>query len=54
MEEKFEFTKEKLVKAFLLWDTEAVNNPSDFTEIEPSEDYAKNQAEDLISYLKIC
>ena len=53
MNEKFEFTKEELVEAFKLYNTDALDNPDNYGHIDKTEDCAMKQAEMLISFLPI-
>lgn len=52
MKKLLKFTKEELIAAFLLWDTDLIENPEKFNEIRASEQCAIDQTEALLKYLE--
>lgn len=52
MNRKLSFTKEELIAAFLLLDTDLIENPEKFNKIKASEQCAIDQTEALLKYLE--
>lgn len=52
MEEVFEFTKSQLVKAFLIYNRQVIEEPELFDIIEGDQETAERQTEKLLSILE--
>lgn len=53
MSELINYTKEELVKAMQLYNSEAINNSNEFAKINESIDCARDQVENLLAYLSL-
>lgn len=50
---KITVEKSALIQAFQKWNSDAINNPENFTSINGSENCAERQVDDLLSYLPV-